>query len=133
MQYKTINPARFMAYFICITGFLLYGYPSFSDPEINAHETKNIYELPHMSLNEPLKNYIELGWNISEALAVEDLDASALSAYDEWHWFKTRLQPGDEIRRITSPADYWQNHAGTDALVLIRNEIIIHDLILMTN
>ncbi|MCR9074312.1 MAG: hypothetical protein NXI18_21890 [Alphaproteobacteria bacterium] len=42
-------------------------------------------------------------------------------ANKRWREFKATIQPGDEIRRISSPSACWDRLSGWQGLVLIRN------------
>ena len=101
----------------------------------------------HGASIEALLEARELGWSVSEPLSVPEIEAEELEtlrryaelaharkdvpmvpfgfANKRWQEFKATIQPGDEIRRISSPSVCWDRLSGWQGLVLIRNGRVV--------
>jgi hypothetical protein len=104
---------------------------------------------------EKLENFISDGWYVSPPLSVEEIEQEAMKelvryqqspnarkdvpmvpfgfANDEWNVFKSKVEPGDEIRKITAPSEYWQRLAGWEGYVLVREGLIIWQMMTRIN
>jgi hypothetical protein len=104
---------------------------------------------------EKLENFLSNGWYVSPPLSVEEIEQEAMKeliryhqspnarkdvpmvpfgfANDEWNVFKSKVEPGDEIRKITAPREYWQRLAGCEGYVLVREGLIIWQMITRIN
>jgi len=89
----------------------------------------------------------KLGWDVSEAITISQIEAEAMEerreyrkqpharqdvpmvpfgfANQAWLGFKSRVELGDEIRKISAPQVCWQNLSGWEGFVLLRDGQVV--------
>jgi hypothetical protein len=111
--------------------------------------------VPGASKTESLVKYQADGWYVSPPLNIEEIERQAMEecreyqrssnartdvpmvpfGFDNGKWleFKGKVKPGDEIRRISAPNEYWQRLAGWEGYVLVRGGLIVWKMRTLVN
>ena len=105
--------------------------------------------------SESFEKYQTGGWYVSSPMTVEEIEQSSLEQLREfykdpnarkdipmvpfgfanykWNEFKSKVQQGDEIRKISTPKEYWQRLAGWEGYVLVRQGIVVWKMTTLIN
>ena len=104
---------------------------------------------------ESFEKYQSGGWYVSSPMTAEEIEQSALEQLKEfyrgsntrkdipmvpfgfanykWNEFKSKVQQGDEIRKISAPKEYWQRLEGWEGYVLVRQGIVVWKMMTLIN
>jgi hypothetical protein len=104
---------------------------------------------------EPLEKYQTKGWYVSSPMTVEEIEQSFMEqlreyqksptarkdipmvpfafANDKWTEFKSKVQQGDEIRKLSTPKEYWERLAGWEGYVLVRQGFVVWKMMTRIN
>ncbi len=136
IPYKRMRFFRFALWLVSLIIYPLTGYENIKKQRAAKlwHNKQKSHQRPWDSSPSPYTKKVSvLEAENNHMESIDNKQIPFASNDDEWQAMLSKMQDGDELWEYTSPDEMWEMLAGREGIVLVRDGIVIDELLLIMN